>query len=527
MKLKSILLSALMMGGVVMVSSCSQDGIEASYQPTAPEASLPAYFRIADDNLNIEVNAVATQVELTAFRASTGTALTVPVKLEGDENGLFSIPAQVTFPVDENSVVFPITFDNSELEDSYPYELKVTIGDGDATPYATQVVNITITKNAWEDVVGPKREKYATFYDPILGLYGVSGAHWNVILQKSLGKAGLYRICDPYTRESCPVTGLKEYAAPGNYIYVNVADPAESFLCDKRGNAITATNPAAPIEVDLAMTVGNDGQVFMTGMYNFRMAKGQPDVAKENAGKFVNNVLTFDGGTLLYGFMLNDEFDGWYANPNGMKVIWPGATELAPGEEWTSVGTAQYTDAWICPLYQMDQETYEVGVETLGNGKFRLVNPYKAGVMPSGVDYDGDIYMEFDVSNPDCVFVPVFYSGVQDEQNGPVYLFNKATAYTEFVETPLTPEQIISKEYNDTYDASTFTVTFKATDCFCIFPESPDEETAAGVYYCNADVEGKIVLTEEAATAAKLSVASSRNYTNLFVGALKKGLKLN
>lgn len=521
MKLKSILLSALMMGGVVMVSSCSQDGIEATYQPTAPEASLPAYFRIADKDLSVEVNAVATQVELTAFRPSTETALTVPLKLEGDVDGIFSVPATVTFPVDENSVVFPITFDNGNLEDSYPYELTVTIGDGETSPYATQVINVTITKNAWEDVVGPKREKYATYYDPVLGLYGVSGAHWDVILQKSLGKEGLYRICDPYSEANCPVGGLKEYAAPGNYIYFNVADPAESFLCDERGNA---TDNGKMLIIPLNMTVGNDGAVNLVGDYNYEMAQKSPDLeyAKSVAGKYNNGVLTFAARTILINFEGGTKL--YYGE--AMKVIWPGATELAPGAQWTSVGTAQYTDGWICPLYQMDQETYEVNVETLGNGKFRLVNPYKAGVMPSGVDYDGDIYMEFDVSNPDCVYVPVFYSGVEDGTDGPIYLYNKAQAYTDFVETPLTAEQIISNGYNDTYDASTFTVTFGPTHCWCMFPESPDEETANGLYYCNADVEGKIVMTEAAATAAKLSIASSRNYTNMFVGALKKGLKV-
>ncbi|MDE6238916.1 MAG: hypothetical protein K2M54_02895 [Muribaculaceae bacterium] len=85
-------------------------------------------------------------------------------------------------------------------------------------------------------------------------------------------------------------------------------------------------------------------------------------------------------------------------------------------DEWTSVGYAEYTDGFVCSLFDVPILTLDVEVQENNDypGVYRLVDPYKDWCDQLGIDYNaGKHYMIIDASVPDEVILYTSELGFQ------------------------------------------------------------------------------------------------------------------
>ncbi|MDE7410919.1 MAG: hypothetical protein K2M94_02655 [Paramuribaculum sp.] len=498
MKIKSFITAALCAMAFIGTSCTDSD---PRWEPS-PETESPEYYFNAATNTSFNVGENDTEFTVTVWRSNDDVAATLPLKAECEYLDLFEVPATVDFEKGSKTADFTVTYDATKLPPMETVSISFSVGDGKGTEWAPQTATYAITYFPWVDVVGPNGEEYGTWVDDILTTFfrftPDPNPRLDVKIQSSPAVKGLYRVIDPYA-------GFAEYdfgydTSTPHYLYINCANPAEVFFCDQTGKAANGTTP-------YYFFSGSDagyGQIVFTGLYNTNMADGDTDTAIKYAGKFENNVIKFPTKSLLIA-MLNYQNAGfYYANTNGaFRILWPGAKEEEPEEPepdegWTSLGTGEYTDAFVYPMYGVEEPvTWSVEVQQNNEtpSLYRMVNPYKAGVMPDGNGYEGNKYVELDAANPNCVNIPMVDTGFDDAADGPTYIFNYAYYLTA---TGKTESEIIASGFNDTFTNNVFTI--KPGDACIAWFDSEDEEISGGFWRTNS--EGSLVLGGDASRAA-------------------------
>lgn len=500
MKFKSLYIAGLTVWAFT-ATGCSNDDPE--YVPATPVATPKAYFN-PSNTYNFELGEDDSEFSVTAYRANGEGELTVPVQgsCELDKN-LFNVPATVTFADGATEAEITVSFDPTDMQGAVDYVLNISIGDGVDTPYFNLTQPVTCVYFPWIDVVGANGEEYALYTDDFITTwFNVPNMTYEVKLQQSPAVKGLYRLVNPYG-EAYPNNEPGDYDTSTNhYMYFNMADPNKVFLCDPKGNAVV-NGSMAVFETGMDWNPTDYGQFIFTGLYNLRMAQGNEAAAVPNAGKLSKGVLTFPEKSLLARMDIYTTPGSWsYANTNGaFKLVFPGVTEEEEPEEWETLGEGEWTDALLLPLYTQAGETYtyNVPVEQLaGQDIFRMVNPYKEDICPYGSDYEGDIYIVIDCTDPEFVTIKPDYIGFDDEEDGEVWGTNIATIFLE----QYNKATIINAGFNDTYDAATGVISFGPGHLVLQWPNSSNEDYATGWYSSNSEPVGSLVLPQAAAQSS-------------------------
>lgn len=468
MKIKSLYMFGLMAAAAAF-TACD-DAKEPTYTPAAPiDTPTDAAYFDASEKSSFVVGETDTEVTYSVSRDKAGEAATISLSsavtfkdeagAEVDASNLFTIPTTATFAADALNAPIEISFVASDLLPNVPYTIKLTVGDGLETPYFSQVSDVTVRFAPWTDVVGPNGETVAILYDGFVNGVGAVGEFYNECkIQSSPAIKGLYRVVNPYQPGiPAPYILPADESYEGNYyMYFNASNPAKVFICDENGNAKTEEGSVALFNtgVQINFSSGPSTAIYGTGLATLRLAQGKPDEAEGYYGKLSNGILTFPGDQSLLVTTQEDlETTGnLYVGKNAMfKLVFPGVDEDA-NENWAELGECQFSDGVIAPFYEISSTavSYSVPIEQNEDnpGMFRLVNPYKEGICPYGISYDGDIKILIDCSEPDCVYVKLQDTGIVHESDGPVYIMNFAQNAKQ---GGMTSEQIIQAGCNDTF----------------------------------------------------------------------------
>lgn len=534
MKFKSLIFTAIAFSAVAL-TSCDGEK-DATYVPGQPVEIADYYFSNSTDSTKVNLGDTDKNLTYTVYRKDVKGTATIPVSYKlttvpvtgGTEKpadkSLVTVPTSVTFADGANETTINCTLDPTALDANNYYYLTLSIGD-EITPYFTQEQTYRLKFNPFEDVVGPNGETKAILRDFVMNTwFNVGAEEFEVTLQKSPAIPGLYRLVNPYGLDY-PYNEPADIDGETHYLYFNASNPKAVFMCTASGQALEEDG-SFPI-----YTTGINwgyGMVNVTSMYGLRMAQGNATAANQNVGTLAEGILTFEPKTWLARMEEYTAPGNWsYAATEGFYLRWPGVKEPEPetpdepAAEWVGIGACSYTDPFIYPLFGVaDPQTYDVEVEknTKTPGVFRMVNPYKDGVMPDGQDYDGDLYIEIDCTNSNCVEIALQNTGFEDQTDGATWICNRGYANQNFMQTPQTPDQIIAAGLNDVYNESTYTINLATANALFNFPDS---DTPTSLYTANNKIEGSLVMNSSAAAQAKLSIATARTSQKYFKQLLK------
>ena len=510
MKLKSLLYSVLC-SAAFFATSCTEN--EPEYVP-APPAEVPeVFFSVTEEN-SAQVGETDTEFSVTVYRADDAVEATFPMTCSVNKDAeFFTLPESVTFAAGEKTAQVTVGFDAPKLEGLVPYEITFKVGNGQNTPYSVRTFVYTLTYFPWNDVVGPNGEEFGTWTDDFLTTFfnlPAQALTFPVKIQSSPAIKGLYRIVNPY-EQATSLFGGSPYA-PGqlSYLYINASDPNCVYICNSEGSPVESNG--SPVYYDFGyIPSSSTGEPFITGFFNYNLADGASvEECAEFAGSFVNGVLKFPApkSFLIGGSALGTSL--YYSNGNGnFKILWPGAVEESPAD-WENIGPAEFTDGWITPLYGGAPETWTVEVEqsVKNPNLYRLVNPYKDGILTDGLVYSGDRYFVFDATNPNCVIVEpqTVWNDAGDPINGDVVATNTAYAYMNMISDPFTEDEVIANGLNDTFANMTF--TFGGKHCMLLLPDTQNPNYVNQLLYATTATT-KLVLSQTASSNAVANLQSA------------------
>ena len=451
------------------LGACTDE--EPKYDPAEVPESLPVYFSYEDNN-EIEVNENTQTIEIPVYRKDAGAALTVPVKAQvtPSQNG-FTFPANVTFASGSKESTIVVGVDMTKVQARTDYAVTVSVGNGVVTPYYTDKISYRFNYNPWNPMVGANGETSAEFYDGLISpLYGLDVVPYEVKIETSPVNDKIIRVVDPYG-PAWPYyeDGLYD-ASAHHYMYFNISKPNQVFLCDENGVALGAekSNPW----YKSGLTLDSDGEIYLTGLGNYDLSVGRtPEGASYG---------TLSQGNITYGVdqwavMFKDDPKGsiYYGNRKGnFRIILPGyEMYVDPSTVWTVIGKGKFTDGIFYPLAVMEDDetqedipTYEVEVAQFGGdpNMYRIMNPFKKGLCPYGVDFTSETYIELDATNPDCVFMDLQATNINfGPQTGALYICNYAGMTDGDGKT--TEADIIAAGLNDTFKNGVFESKPKST----------------------------------------------------------------
>lgn len=516
MKLKSLLYSVLF-SAAFFATSCTEN--EPEYTPAPPADSPEVFFSVTETN-STEVGETDTEFSVTVYRSDDAQAATYPITCTVNQDAqLFTLPESVSFEAGEATAQVTVEFEVTKLEGLVPYEITFVVGDGENTPYALRTFVYTLTYFPWNDVVGPNGEEFGTWTEDFLTTaYNLSAEAltFPVKIQSSPAIKGLYRIVNPY-EQAISLFGESPYA-PGqlSYFYINASDPNCVYMCNSEGSPVESNG--SPVYYYFGYNLGGSvGEPFVTGYFNYSYAQGA-SIAEcaQYAGSFANGVLKFatPKSFIFGGSNLGTSL--YYSNLDGnFKILWPGAVEESPAD-WENIGAAEFTDGWITPLYSGGTpETWTVEVEQSVKDPniYRLVNPYKDGIMTDGAVYSGDKYFVFDATNPNLVIVEAQNVWNEPDPNfGDIYATNYGYALQNLMSEPYTPEWILENGYNDTFANQTF--TFPGGHCIFLLPDTQ-----------NSNYKNKLLSSTNKTTQIVLSQGASAQAAANVQAAASKGFK--
>lgn len=437
------------------LGACTDD--EPKFNPAPAVEELPVFFSYENET-QLEIFENTTNIEVPVYRRSAEGALTVPVTatVTPDADG-FTIPATVEFADGETEAIFNVDLDMTKIKGRTDYNMTLSIADGEVNPYFTDKITYTLNYSPWVLVTGTDKDgnevTKALYRDDLIApMYGLDPVEYEVEMQANPENTNIIRLVDPYG-EAWPYLPAGAYDdSEHHYMYFNISNPNGVVLCDKDGVALGTDG--SDFAYHTGLTLDADGEILITTEYNYRLSAGQ----KPNAdlmGKLNKGNLTFGTKEMLVSFA-SDPAGLYYGNNNGkFRVIWPGAEPYVdPMTIWNPIGTGQFTDGILFPLAVMEDEneelpTYNVEVMQFAGDPalYRIMNPWKAGVCPYGIDYSGDKYIELDTTNPDCVVMPQQSSGLAFSQ-GTLYIMNYATY---LLANGKSAAEIIQLGVNDTF----------------------------------------------------------------------------
>ena len=192
--------------------------------------------------------------------------------------------------------------------------------------------------------------------------------------------------------------------------------------------------------------------------------------------------------------------------------------------QWTSLGKATYTDAFVGAAYDGDNKTYEVEIQENDNnpGIYRLVNPYgKAFPYNEEGDWDDsrNYYLEINASDPDGVYITVQNTGL-NWGDGNFYVHSLAAYY---MDEGMTLAEVKAEGYCGKLENGVITFPTRSL-LFAYFESSSD------LYTVNVDGAFKVVLPGAIAPTTYRSMvmkkAINKNAPAPFIQKFRKSLPL-
>lgn len=272
-------------------------------------------------------------------RVDTQGALTVPLQVEASEGSIFNVPSSVSFQDGKNVADLVVTYNPDDVVYGKYSTIKLKIADENATtPYGATTYSFSAGATEWVDF------GTGTFRDGLVGdLYGLKAAQWNVKVEKSIVKEGVYRIANPYA------TGA--YSA-----YFKASDDLNTTI------VIDASDPnfvvIDPFDSGCTLNSG-DGEISFLMFVSYYLSKGQTldEVKASNPdlfGKLEDNIITFAPRSWLATIGGNGYY---YANSTGeLLIALPGAVLKDYSLDFAYTG--RFTDT--------SDNDYAQGVITLG-----------------------------------------------------------------------------------------------------------------------------------------------------------------
>lgn len=255
------------------------------------------------------------EVELTIARTNDTEAITVPVVVTSNVEGIFTVEP-ITFEAGQPQRTFKVTFPNAEIGTTYKCNIRV------ADPTYAQIygekatgIDFSITRVKWNLVTGKNGETKGKWRDDIISsIYGVPvkyAENDQIEIYERDDTKGYYRILDVYSPEymskfypDFSAADLEENCTRGLYTYIDATDPTKVWL-PEQSTGVTLNS--------------GDGVI------------GYASMVKENGfngtgyGTLVDGVITFPSQAIL----LSLGGEGWYyGNRTAMqRILFPGAQE--------------------------------------------------------------------------------------------------------------------------------------------------------------------------------------------------------
>lgn len=459
MKLNKILNCFGIVGIALAFTGCTDD--EPAYTP-APGVEIPAAYFSLEDGGDIVFDEAVTEYQVPVYRADDKGSVTVPLtySVTPETDGII-VPAEVSFAEGEMETTVTVSVDPDKIEPNTDYDLSLKLADGTNTPYALQTVTYPLVYETWIVVTGTDKNGNVVdkgmFYDDLVAsVYGLDPVEYEVTIQHHPASEDIIRVVDPYG-EAWPYSAYGEYdSSKHHYMYFNISDPEMVYLCDKNGTPLGYKGSDMFYYTGLTLNTA-DGEIYLTSYFNYYLSRNNQSYAKY-PGKMLQGNITFGTKEMLASFA--NDTGLYYTNTNGaFRIIMPGADEYVdPSTVWNLIGNGTFTDGILYPLAFMEEgetelpamATYEVPVMQFAGDPnlFRIMNPWKSGICPYGIDYTGDKYIELDTTNPDCVILPQQATGISFPDQGPLYIMNYA-AY--LLGNGASANDVIANGVNDTY----------------------------------------------------------------------------
>lgn len=442
--------------------ACTDD--EPKYNPAPAEELLPAYFSMEDEG-EIVLDETTTTYQVPVYRAESDAAASVALSYTVEPaTDALSVPASVDFAPGETSTMVTVSVNPEKITPNTDYALSLVIGEGINTPYALQKVTYPLIYEAWITLTGTDSngnvvDKARFTDDLVASLYGLDVVEYEVTMQYHPDNDKIVRVVDPYGSD-WPYSVYGDYdSSKHHYMYFNISDPEMVYLCDKNGTPLGYRGSSYLYNTGLTLSSA-EGEISLTGYFNYYLNRNNSAYVNY-AGKLQQGNITFGEKEMLAA--LANESGLYYANTSGkFRIILPGYDEYQdPSTTWAEIGQGTFSDGMLYPLLLDEGEevvipSYKVPVMQYGGDPnlYRIMNPWKAGICPYGIDYSGDKYIQLDVTNPDCVIMPLQSTGLSFGGQG-LYFTNMAYFYIN--NQNWTEAQIIENGLNETFSNNVIT----------------------------------------------------------------------
>lgn len=527
MKFNKIFLGIGVMG--LALASCSDD---VEYTPAEPVNTPPVYFSM-NDATTIDLEEDATYFTMKAYRQNTSDntpgKMTMTLSSENgtDVSGVFKIgdivvkdvdaiagdevnlgdildendeptgqanvfvPAAtqfvagadgkavadvtVNFPAgsgEKDCVVYFGGVSNLEQMVNYTFD---AVAAGESSPYFITSIDYNVSYTPWETITeGPVILRD----NSVLAPAGGGMLEFEVVCQQHPIKKNFFRLLHPYLDSPYGANFYVLDPADPNYLYINAANESEVFFADKNGDYSKLYNTG------LQMYNGVDGPVYLGCNYCYNKLEENlewegltvPYTSLSGAGEYKNGRINF--GTNLV-VLLPGIANVWSAKD--WTLVFPWAAS-----EWEELGIGEYTDGFITQFYAgvaTIPAPYPVTVERHLEtpGLYRIVGPYSYGVWPSEFATPWDVTYNMVIDCQDPNFVVIEDQTVFEDEDGELKVMNAAFAYMNYLQQPLTKDEVIEEGLNDIFDEATGTVTImhpflRIGNEFYYLPEETDRK---------------------------------------------------
>ena len=286
----------------LLAVSCQE---ELAYTPGEPdlEGCYGVYFPTQDAAGDHTMDPSETpEVEIVVKRLVDEGEITVPVNVIVSEEGIFNVP-ELTFADGQSEQTLKVTFPNAKSGVTYTLALEIT----DPEYASTYGANDTFFSYS---VIIEKYEylgKALYREDIITALFGAPNEEWEVDVYTKDTQPGVYYLAGVYDPANCPLISGNPSIYKDSYMVIDASNPQKVYM---------------PFQY-MGLVVNSQYGECATGSY---APEAGFNVSEGVYGTMIDKVITFPAQGLLFGMELYNDFDFYYANPDGLfRVVLPGA----------------------------------------------------------------------------------------------------------------------------------------------------------------------------------------------------------